>query len=241
MSTRPSITVTVTLKLSATQKCSVWPKKTFELKLTFYQRPKKQRNFTNNIRKPWFPQIHRLINASAPFNHFQMEAIFPTNNLLAQALLGSTRSPRRNPLRPVQGNTLQKAKDLGLQKAFQSPSKHQSPSKQVCTLVYCHFRIFLIQDKNIRSELSRCERSTLRKDSGASDQRHRNRCRKSSSYLIRWHCCCCDAKCWHENRYILHSWLSFSSVCSLSRMQHSSAVLFAKLGNGWSRMLGFIQ
>jgi hypothetical protein len=52
-----------------------------------------------------------------------MEAIFPTNNLLAQALLGSTRSPRRNPLRPVQGNTLQKAKDLGAIKAFQSPNK----------------------------------------------------------------------------------------------------------------------
>ena len=52
-----------------------------------------------------------------------MEAIFPTNNLLAQALLGSTRSPRRNPLRPVQGNILQKAKELGAVKAFQSPSK----------------------------------------------------------------------------------------------------------------------
>ena len=82
----------------------------------------------------FFQQRNKIIstpeicpNTNRPFGTLEMEAIFPTNNLLAQTILGSgmgsTRSPRRNPLRPVQGNVLQNSRGLGGAKAFNSPSK----------------------------------------------------------------------------------------------------------------------
>ncbi len=92
-------------------------------------RIKKIANPNNGISQQtkYYQHQRSVHNSNRPFGTLEMEAIFPTNNLLAQTILGSgmgsTRSPRRNPLRPVQGNVIQNARGLGGAKAFNSPSK----------------------------------------------------------------------------------------------------------------------